>query len=51
MRLGELLALTIGDVDFEKRTINISKSYKRLSGKDIITEPKTPKSKRIITIP
>ncbi|MFW5650691.1 MAG: tyrosine-type recombinase/integrase [Acetivibrio ethanolgignens] len=51
MRLGELLALTIGDVDFEKRTINISKSYQRLSGKDIITEPKTPKSKRIITIP
>ncbi len=51
MRLGELLALTVGDVDFEKRTISISKSYQRLSGKDIITEPKTPKSKRIITIP
>lgn len=51
MRLGELLALTIGDVDFEKRTIGISKSYQRISGKDIITEPKTPKSKRIITIP
>lgn len=51
MRLGELLALTIGDVDFEKCTISISKSYQRLSGKDIITEPKTPKSKRIITIP
>ena len=51
MRLGELLALTIGDVDFEKCTISISKSYQRLSGKDIITEPKTPKGKRIITIP
>ena len=51
MRLGELLTLTIGDVDFEKRTIGISKSYQRISGKDIITEPKTPKSKRIITIP
>ena len=51
MRLGELLALTVGDVDFEKQTIIISKSYQRLSGKDIITEPKTPKSKRIITIP
>ena len=51
MRLGELLALTVGDVDFEKRTISISKSYQRLSGKDIITEPKTPKSKRIVTIP
>jgi integrase len=51
IRLGELLALTIGDVDFDKRTISISKSYQRISGKDIITEPKTPKSKRIITIP
>lgn len=30
MRLGELLALTVGDVDFEKRTIGISKSYQRL---------------------
>ena len=29
MRLGELLALTIGDVDFEKCTISISKSYQR----------------------
>ncbi len=51
MRLGELLALTVGDIDLEKRTISISKSYQRLSGKDIITEPKTPKSKRVITIP
>lgn len=51
IRLGELLALTVGDVDFEKHTISISKSYQRISGKDIITEPKTPKSKRIITIP
>lgn len=51
IRLGELLALTVGDVDFDKRTISISKSYQRISGKDIITEPKTPKSKRVITIP
>lgn len=51
IRIGELLALTVDDVDFEKRTIRISKSYQRISGKDIITEPKTPKSKRIITIP
>lgn len=51
IRIGELLALTGDDVDFEKRTIRISKSYQRISGKDIITEPKTPKSKRLITIP
>lgn len=51
IRIGELLALTVDDVDFEKRTIRISKSYQRISGKDIITEPKTPKSKRVISIP
>ncbi|MEA4989039.1 MAG: site-specific integrase [Anaerovorax sp.] len=51
MRLGELLALTVGDVNFEKRTISITKSYQRISSRDIITEPKTPKSKRVITIP
>ena len=51
MRLGELLALNVGDIDFEKRTISITKSYQRMSGKDVITKPKTPKSKRSITIP
>lgn len=51
MRLGELLALTVGDVDFEKRAISITKSYQRISGRDVITEPKTPKSKRVISIP
>jgi Site-specific recombinase XerD len=51
MRLGELLALTVDDIDFDKRTISIMKSYQRISGRDVITEPKTPKSKRVITIP
>ena len=51
MRLGELLALNPNDVDLEKRTISITKSYQRLGKKDVITPPKTPKSKRVITIP
>ena len=51
MRLGELLALTPKDVDLEKRTISITKSYQRLGRKDVITLPKTPKSRRVITIP
>lgn len=45
MRIGELLALTYEDIDLEKRIISISKSYQRLDGKDVITPPKTPKSK------
>ena len=48
---AELLALNPKDIDLEKRTISITKSYQRLGKKDVITPPKTPKSKRVITIP
>lgn len=51
IRLGELLALTVEDVDFEKHTVHINKSCQRMNGKDVITEPKTPKSKRVISLP
>lgn len=51
VRIGELLALTKQDIDFEAKTININKSLQRLNKKDIITDPKTPKSNRTITIP
>ncbi len=51
VRLGELLALTPADFDFKKNTVSITKSYQRLNGKDVITDPKTPKSKRTIQIP
>ena len=51
MRLGELLALTPADIDFENKTISISKSYQRIDGKDVITPPKTQKSNRVITVP
>lgn len=51
LRIGELLALTPDDFNFEKQTIRINKSYQRIKGKDVITEPKTPKSKRIVQMP
>lgn len=51
MREGELLALTPEDIDLEKQTIRINKSFQRLGGKDVITTPKTPKSNRVVTIP
>lgn len=50
MRSGELLALTWKDIDFNSKTININKSYQRISGEDVITKPKTPKSIRTIII-
>jgi integrase len=51
LRLGELLALTYADVDFDRKTIRVNKSYQKLKGKEYITDPKTPKSKRIVAIP
>jgi len=51
MRIGELLALTLNDIDFESKTITINKSYQRIAKEDHITEPKTPKSNRVVLIP
>jgi integrase len=51
LRLGELLALTFADVDFDRKTIRVNKSYQKLKGKEYITDPKTPKSKRFVAIP
>lgn len=50
-RCGELLALTLEDIDFETKTLRIDKSYTRLNGQDLIQRPKTEKSTRTITIP
>ncbi len=43
--------LTPADFNFEKKTLRINKSYQRLEGKDVITDPKTPKSNRTIVMP
>ena len=50
-RVGELLALTSQDIDFENGTVNISKTYYRRNQTDYITPPKTESSNRKITIP
>ncbi len=51
IREGELLALTPADFDFEKKTVSINKSYQRIDKRDIVTDPKTPKSNRVIKMP
>ena len=48
---AELLALTPQDIDFDNKVIRITKSYQRLEGKDVVTDPKTPKSKRNVSMP
>lgn len=51
VRVGELLALTPADFDFQRQTVTINKSYQRLKGRDVITSPKTIKSNRVIKMP
>ena len=51
LRVGEILALTRADIDFDSKTISVNKSYQRIEREDVITEPKTPKSNRVIAMP
>ncbi|HIV17102.1 MAG TPA: site-specific integrase, partial [Candidatus Alectryocaccobium stercorigallinarum] len=51
MRIGELLALTVGDIDLEKKTVSITKTLHRTKKKDIITPPKTDRANRTVTLP
>lgn len=51
MRVGELLALTLNDIDFKHNLIHINKTFYRLTGQDLINPPKTSDSERTIDIP
>ena len=51
MREGEMLALSMEDIDLENCQIHITKTYYRMNRTDIITEPKTDNSVRTIEIP
>ena len=50
-RVGEVLALTGGDFDFENGTVSITKTYYRRNKTDYITPPKTESSNRKVTLP
>ena len=51
LRLGEMLALQISDIDFLNKVINVTKTYSKINKKTIVTAPKTPKSIRKVTMP
>lgn len=51
LRIGELLALTGKDIDFEAHTISVTKTYNRIKSTDYITAPKTHGSIRTIKAP
>ena len=48
---GRASGLTPADFDFERQMLSITKSYQRINGRDVITDPKTPKSIRKIKMP
>lgn len=50
MRKGELLALTYEDVDFENKTIMINKNFQIVKKEKLITDPKTPRGRRVIAV-
>ena len=51
LRCGELLALTVSDFCAADDTISVNKTYTRIKKQDVITTPKTEKSKRVIQLP
>ncbi|WP_265460199.1 tyrosine-type recombinase/integrase [Enterococcus sp. HY326] len=50
MRMGEILALSWEDIDFEKNQIYVIQSVTKIHGKEMISAPKTAASKRSISI-
>lgn len=50
-RIGETLALTKKDLDFNEKSIMITKTYDRRDRRDIVTEPKTKSSVRKVFLP
>ena len=44
MRIGELLALTFADIDFENNIIKINKTLSKVNNTILITDPKTKAS-------
>ena len=50
MRVGEAQALTPSDFDFSVPSVKISKTYRMMNGKHIISTPKTEKSNRTVIL-
>lgn len=51
LRLGEMLALTPADFDFESGTVSITKSFNLIDGEEKITSTKTKNCNRKVVIP
>lgn len=51
LREGEMLALTLQDIDLDQSIIYVNKTYQRVGRQDVISTPKTPSSVRKVSMP
>lgn len=51
LRLGELLALTLDDIDFENATLKIRHSYQKINGEAYLSDTKTVNGIRKVYLP
>lgn len=51
VRIGELQALTAGDIDLDSGSVTVNKTYHMIHGEGTVTAPKTEKGNRTVTIP
>lgn len=51
LRQGELFSLTWEDVNFADKTISVQKTVYEVDGEFVLGEPKTAKSRRLVTVP
>lgn len=51
MRMGEMLALKLSDIDLKNLTIRIDETFTKLNKKELLTDPKNKTSFRTILIP
>ena len=51
IRLGELLPLTVSNIDTQEGILHVSQSLQRIKRQDIVTPPKTEKGIRDIVLP
>lgn len=51
LRLGEVLGLQWGDIDFERKTLTVRRALQRSQGQVRFVEPKSDKSRRTVVLP
>jgi integrase len=51
LRRGEALALHWSDIDFDEKLLRVRGTLARVSGELVVTETKTPKSRRMLPSP